>query len=734
MSSSNCCHDSAHKPPSANLAIGPDTAYGSWTCPMHPDVISESPADCPICGMSLEPLAPSFDDDTTENPELADLKRRLLFTAPVAVIVMGLAMGPGHSMGGSTLGNWTQALGTTFVAGYGGAVFLGRALDSLRNRAANMFTLIALGTWTAYLYSLAALLVPGIFPSGFQTEHGQIPLYFESAAVITVLAILGQVLELRARARTGDAMRELIRLRPKTATRVIADGTEEEVEVDAVAVGDHIRVRPAEAIPVDGEILEGDAAIDESMITGEPLPVHRSRGDLVRAGTVNQRGSFVFEARGVGRQTTLARIVDLIAAAQRSRAPIQNSVDRVAAWFVPVVLLVAVCSFVAWATLGPPPAFGHGLLAMVSVLIIACPCALGLATPMSIMVASGRGAQLGVLIRNGEALQNLSAVDTVVLDKTGTLTKGHPIVDGLWLGSGISRDQALEKVRAIEHLSEHPLAEAVCHYVEGELSTSLLAVEHFESMAGRGASGEVAGHTVAVGSERFLRELDINFDEAAAFERENRNRGASVVWVAIQQKLALGLSIQDPLREGAAQVVAELQSSGLRVVLLTGDRKETAEKLARAVGIEEVVAEALPADKLAFIGRLQREGSMVAMVGDGINDGPALASANVGIAMGGGTDVAIESAGVTLLGGDIAALVRAHDLANAAMANIRQNLALAFGYNALAVPIAAGLLYPFTGTLLSPMIASLAMSLSSVSVIGNALRLRSAVAPAASNH
>jgi Cu+-exporting ATPase len=703
---------------------------------MHPEVESDVPGDCPICGMSLEPLAPSFDDaddelETGPSAELRDVQRRLFVTAPLALIVMVIAMAPGQLLGGGPLAAWAQALGTTAAVLFGGAPFLKRARDSVRNRKPNMFTLIALGTWTAYGYSLIALLVPSAFPAGFHGPSGHVALYFESAAVITALALFGQVLELRARAQTGEAIRDLVRLRPKTALKLSGEHcgpeTEVEVAVASIVVGDRLRIRPAQAIPVDGVITDGHGSIDESMISGEPLPVSKEAGATVHAGTLNQRGSFVMVAEGVGQETMLARIVELVANAQRSRAPIQSKVDDVAAWFVPTIVIIAVVTFVVWSVFGPAPAMGHGLLAMISVLIIACPCALGLASPMSVMVAAGRGAKLGALIRDGEALQNLAQADTIVLDKTGTMTLGHPAVTAIWTAPTFDQKNALRQAAAVEKLSEHPLAGAVARYVDETVGAVEAVAEDFQSQAGAGASGMVADHSVRVGSQRFVEEQGVDVSEASEFVEEQNHEGASLVWVAIDQKLALAIAVRDPLRPGAAAAVEALQRANIRVILLTGDRSEAAQQLAKSTGITEVISEVTPEQKLDVIKRLQSSGAVVAMVGDGINDGPALAIANVGVAMGSGTDVAIQSAQVTLLGGELAGLIRAHALAKATMTNIHQNLVLAFGYNALAVPIAAGVLYPLTGALLSPMLASLAMSLSSVSVIANALRLRSAV-------
>ena len=695
------------KPPEAP----PGTIY---VCPMDPEVRQQGPGICPICGMALEPEAPSA--EAAPNAELIDMKRRFWIGAALTAPLFALAMG-GHALSlGSELANGVQLALAAPVVFWAGFPFLERGVNSVRTRRLNMFTLIALGVGVAFFYSLVATLAPGLFPAAFRQGHGEVGVYFEAAAVITVLALLGQVLELSARERTGGAIRALMKLAPKNARRVRADGTDEDVAWAAVAVGDVLRVRPGETVPVDGAVIEGTSAIDESLMTGESLPVAKGPGDAVTGGTVNGGGAFTMRAARVGADTALQRIVRRVAEAQRSRAPIQRLADRVAGWFVPAVVAVAALAFLAWASFGPEPRFAYGLIAAVSVLIIACPCALGLATPMSIMVGIGRGAQAGVLVRDAEALERLERVDTLVLDKTGTLTEGRPRVTSIVAAEGFAPDEALRLAASLERLSEHPLARAIWAEAEARgLATA--PVMDFVSTAGRGVAGRVEGRRVAVGAVEAAGAL------AAEAERLRRE-GASVVFVTLDGALAAAIAIADPVKASAPAVLAALKAEGLRIVMLTGDHRLTAEAVARRLGLDEVEAETPPERKAEVVARLKAEGRVVAMAGDGVNDAPALAAADVGIAMGTGTDVAIESAAVTLLGGDLTALLRARRLSRATMRNIRQNLLFAFLYNAAGVPIAAGVLYPVLGWLLSPMVAAAAMSLSSVSVIGNALRLR----------
>ncbi len=710
-------------------ASEPAAPGSKWTCPMHPEIVKDGPGSCPICGMALEPMDPLAGDD--ENPELADMTRRFLIAAALTLPVFALAMGemlPGDPVGRwvpDAVNRWVQALLATPVVLYAGWPFFVRGAASLRSRHLNMFTLIAIGTGTAWLYSAFAVAAPGLFPAAFREAHGGVALYFEAAAVIVTLVLLGQVLELRARSRTGAAIRALLGLAPKTARRVEPDGSEADVPLDDVQPGDRLRVRPGEKVPVDGRVLEGVSAIDESMISGEPMPVTKREGDAVTGATINGTGSLLIEAERVGAETLLAQIVRMVAEAQRSRAPIQGLADKVAAWFVPAVLAVAVLAFALWALLGPDPRLAHGLLAAVAVLIIACPCALGLATPMSIMVATGKGAQVGVLFKNAEAIEILRDVDTLVVDKTGTLTEGRPKLVAVHAAGGGDGARLLRMAASLERASEHPLAAAI---VEGALQRELELsdVTDFESHTGRGVTGLVDGERVVLGNSRLMGELGIDDAELAQIAEELRGRGQTAMSVAIGDRFAGILAVADPIKESTAPAVAALHREGLRLVMITGDNETTAKAVAAELGLDEVVADVLPEGKAQAVRELQAQGRVVAMAGDGINDAPALAQADVGIAMGTGTDVAMESAGVTLIGGDLRAIARARALSRATMANIRQNLFFAFFYNALGVPIAAGALYPITGLLLSPMLAAAAMSLSSVSVIGNALRLRRA--------
>lgn len=696
-----------------------------YTCPMHPEIRQVGPGSCPICGMALEPELVTA--ETGPSPELVDMTRRfwigLALTVPLVALEMGGHFLELHAVVGRALSNWIQfALATPAVL-WAGWPFFVRGWQSLRTRNLNMFTLIAMGTGVAWAYSVVATLAPAAFPPAFRAHDGSVAVYFEAAAVITVLVLLGQVLELRAREQTSGAIRALLDLAPKTARRIADGGREDEIPLEAVAVGDRLRVRPGEKVPVDGTIVEGRASLDESTITGESMPVTKEAGAKVIGGTINVSGGFVMRAERVGRDTMLARIVQMVAAAQRSRAPIQRLADQVSGWFVPLVILVAIAAFAAWATFGPEPRFAYGLVAAVTVLIIACPCALGLATPMSIMVGVGRGAQEGMLIKNAEALERLEKVDTIVLDKTGTLTEGRPRVLAVRPAEGFSEEEALRLAASVEQASEHPLARAV---VEAAAARGLAParVRGFDSPAGKGAIGLVEGRRVVLGNSRFLNELAIATSSLEAEAERLRGEGATAVFLAVDGKATAVIAIGDPIKATTPDALRALAGEGIRVVMLTGDHRVTAEAVARRLGIAEVKAEVLPEDKSAAIAALRREGRVVAMAGDGVNDAPALAAADVGIAMGSGTDVAIESAGVTLVKGDLTGIVRARRLSAATMRNIRQNLFFAFVYNAAGVPIAAGVLYPVFGLLLSPIMAAAAMALSSVSVIANALRLR----------
>jgi Cu+-exporting ATPase len=696
-----------------------------YTCPMHPEIRQVGPGSCPICGMALEPELATA--DTGPNPELADMTKRfwigLALSIPVVVLEMGGHLFGLHRLLDQTKSNWIQLVFASPVVLWAGWPFFVRGWQSLVTRNLNMFTLIAMGTGVAWLYSLAATLLPGVFPQALRGPGGAVAVYFEAAAVITVLVLLGQVLELRARDQTSGAIRALLDLAPKTARRLTAEGNDEEVPLDVIAVGDRLRVRPGEKVPVDGEVIEGRSSLDESMVTGESMPVTKEVGAKVIAGTLNQSGGFVMHADKVGRDTMLAQIVQMVAQAQRSRAPIQRLADRVSGWFVPAVIAVALIAFAAWATFGPEPRFTYGLVAAVTVLIIACPCALGLATPMSIMVGVGRGAQLGVLIKNAEALERMERVDTIVIDKTGTLTEGRPKVVALAPAEGFDEAEILRLAASVERSSEHPLAKAIVAAAAGRQLT-LAPVRGFDSPAGKGAIGMVEGRRVVLGNARFLAELGIA-TEALGDEAERlRSDGATAIFVAVNGKPAGIVAIADPVKETTAEALQSLRAEQIGIVMLTGDNRTTAQAVARRLGIEQVEAEVLPDQKSAVVEKLHRDGRVVAMAGDGVNDAPALAAAEVGIAMGTGTDVAMESAGITLLKGDLRGIVRARRLSRATMRNIRQNLFFAFIYNAAGVPIAAGILYPTFGILLSPLIAALAMSLSSVSVISNALRLR----------
>ena len=696
-----------------------------YTCPMHPQIRQLGPGSCPICGMALEPEIPTA--ETGPNPELVDMKRRfwigLALAVPVFVLEMAGHLTNLHMLLPDRVSNWIQFVLATPVVLWAGWPFFERGWASLRTRNLNMFTLIAMGTGVAWVYSVIATLAPGAFPPAFRAADGSVPVYFEAAAVITVLVLLGQVLELRAREQTGGAIRALLDLAPKTARRLRPDGTDEDVPLEQVEVGDRLRVRPGDKTPIDGEIIEGKSAVDESMVTGESMPVAKSAGERVIGGTVNQSGSFVMRADRIGRDTVLAQIVQMVAEAQRSAAPIQRLADKVSGWFVPIVIAVAALAFAAWSTFGPEPRFTFGLIAAVSVLIIACPCALGLATPMSIMVGVGRGAQAGVLIKNAAALERFEKVDTLVVDKTGTLTEGKPRVTAVRPAPGFDPDALLRLAASLERGSGHPLAAAIVSAAT-ERGMTLADASDFDAPAGKGVVGKVEGRAIAIGSARFLAEIGVpegSLDaEAGALQRD----GATAVFVAVDGKPAGVLGVADPVKASTPDAVRDLVAEGIRVVMLTGDNRTTAEAVAAKLGIKDVEAEVLPDHKAEVVARLKRDGRVVAMAGDGVNDAPALAAADVGVAMGTGTDVAIESAGVTLLKGDLQGLVRARRLSAVTMRNIRQNLFWAFIYNSAGVPIAAGVLYPFFGLLLSPVIAAAAMSLSSVTVISNALRLR----------
>lgn len=698
-----------------------------WTCPMHPEVERDGPGTCPICGMALEPMMPNLEGESSE--ELDDMSRRFWVSLALTVPVFAIAMGemlPGDPLGvhGSPRAFlWAQALLASPVVLWGGAPFLDRGWASFVARRLNMFSLIAIGTGAAWGYSVVATLTPGAFPEAFRDAHGGVAVYYEAAAVIVTLVLLGQVLELRARHRTGAAIRALLGLAPKTARRVASDGTEQDVPLDEVAVGDRLRVRPGEKIPVDGVVLEGESAVDESMLTGEAIPVTRRPDDRVTGATVNGTGALLIRAERIGAETLLSQIVRMVAEAQRSRAPIQGLADSVAAWFVPGVLGIAVVAFTVWATIGPPPALAHALIASVAVLIIACPCALGLATPMSIMVATGRGASVGVLFKNAEAIEVLRAVDTLVVDKTGTLTEGRPALVSSIVTDAFDESTLVKLAASLERASEHPLAEAIVRGAE-ERGMMLSSPEEFDSRTGRGVVGRVEGRHVAIGNEALLAELSVDADAIAAGVRAIRERAQTAMYVVIDGRLAGALAVADPIKASTPEAIGRLRAEGLRIVMLTGDSQATAEAVAVQLGLDEVVAEVLPEDKLSIVQMLQAEGRVVAMAGDGINDAPALAQAQVGIAMGTGTDVAMESAGVTLVKGDLRGIVRARALSRATMRNVRENLFFAFFYNAIGVPIAAGVLYPAFGLLLSPMIAAAAMSASSVCVIGNSLRVR----------
>jgi Cu+-exporting ATPase len=696
-----------------------------YTCPMHPEIRQVGPGSCPICGMALEPDFASL--DAPPNPELADMTRRfwagLGLALPAVVLEMGGHLVGGHGFLDPTLSNWIQFAFATPVVLWAGWPFFVRGGQSLVTRNLNMFTLIAMGTGVAYVYSVIGTVAPGIFPATFRGYGGAVAVYFEAAAVITVLVLLGQVLELRAREATSGAIKALLQLAPKTARRIGDDGADHEVEIETLAVGDKLRVRPGEKVPVDGIILEGRSSLDESLVTGESMPVTKEAGSKVIAGTLNQSGGFVMRAEKVGRDTLLSQIVKMVADAQRSRAPIQRLADQVSGWFVPVVIVVALIAFGAWAWFGPEPRMAFGLVAAVSVLIIACPCALGLATPMSIMVGVGRGAQAGVLIKNAEALERMEKVDTLVVDKTGTLTEGKPKVVAIVPADGFSETDILRLAATVERASEHPLADAIVRSAK-ERNLDLGKVEEFDSPTGKGATGKVDGRAIVLGNAAFLQSLGIDAQSLNDHGERLRGDGATVINMAVDSKLAGLFAIADPVKASTPDALKALAAEGIKVIMLTGDNRTTANAVAKSLGIADVESEVLPDQKSAVVAKLQKAGRIVAMAGDGVNDAPALAAAEVGIAMGTGTDVAMESAGITLLRGDLVGIVRARRLSQATMRNIRQNLFFAFIYNAAGIPIAAGILYPAFGLLLSPIIAAAAMALSSVSVVGNALRLR----------
>ncbi|MEO8261536.1 MAG: heavy metal translocating P-type ATPase [Pseudolysinimonas sp.] len=720
--------------PKCGMALDPVSpaapAKAEWVCPMHPEIIRDGPGSCPICGMALEPKAGAAPQEE-ESHELRNMKRRFWFAAVVTVPLVVLSMGdmlPGQPIShllSARVRTMIELLLATPVCTWAAWPFYVRAVQSVKNLSLNMFTLIGLGVSVAYLYSLVAALLPGIFPASFRAEGGEVAVYFEAGGVIVTLILLGQVLELRARNATGTAIKKLLGLAPKTARRLKDDGSEEDVPLDAVVVGDRLRVRPGEKIPVDGIVLEGASAIDESMVTGEPIPAEKHESDRVVGATVNGTGALVMRAEKVGSETLLSRIVTMVAEAQRSRAPIQKLADLVAGYFVPVVIGSSIVTFVVWSLVGPDPRMAHALINAVAVLIVACPCALGLATPMSIMVATGKGATMGVLFRNAEAIEVMRKVDTLVVDKTGTLTEGKPKLVSVVPATGFEENALLRLAATLERGSEHPLAAAIVNGSE-ERSVDLGEATGFESVTGKGVRGNVDGRAVALGNLALMTQLKIELGGLAEKAEALRVAGQTVMFIAVDGKPAGFVGVADPIKESTPEAIRALHKEGIRIVMLTGDSETTAQAVAKKLEIDEVIAGVLPDQKVEAIKRLQKEGRFVAMAGDGINDAPALAQAQVGIAMGTGTDVAMESASVTLVKGDLRGIVRARHLSRRTMRNIKQNLFFAFFYNAAGVPIAAGVLYPFFGLLLSPMIAAAAMSFSSVSVIGNALRLRRA--------
>lgn len=717
----SCCHHQPKEtqtPPEAGAEV-------IYTCPMHPEIRQPEAGSCSICGMALEPVTATADE--TGSHEYKDMRRRFWIALGLSLPVFALEMG-GHLLELKHLVSpqvsvWIQMALATPVVLWAGLPFFQRAWQSLKTRHPNMFTLVAMGTGVAWGYSMVAALMPGLFPDAFRNDEGIVAIYFEAAAVITTLVLLGQMLELKAREQTGSAIRALLKLAPETAHRIKADDSEEEVALDQIRVGDLVRVRPGEKIPVDGELTQGKSNVDEAMVTGEPMPIAKKVGSKVIGATINQTGSFVMKALHVGNDTMLSRIVQMVSDAQRSRAPIQRLADRVSGWFVPVVIACAVIAFVVWAIFGPDPSYSYGLIAAVSVLIIACPCALGLATPMSIMMGVGQGATHGVLIKNAEALERMEKITLLVVDKTGTLTEGHPKLTRIVTAEGFQEDEILALAASLESGSEHPLANAIVA-AAGEKNLSLASVSDFDAPTGKGVVGTINGKQVAIGNARLLKELGAEDKAFMTQADELRAQGATAMFMAVDGKPAAILAVEDPIKANTAHAIKQLQEMGIKLVMLTGDSKKTAEAVAKRVGIKDLVAEVLPEDKSRIVGEFRDKGELVAMAGDGVNDAPALARADVGIAMGTGTDVAIESAGITLLRGDLDGIVKARHLSKATMNNIRQNLVFAFIYNAAGVPIAAGVLYPVFGLLLSPIIAATAMSLSSVSVIANALRLK----------
>ena len=727
---SDSCHGKFKADPEkyliAQSAAAPAIKGAQYTCPMHPEIIRDEPGSCPICGMALEPVMPSLDDGP--NPELIDFTRRFWVSAicsiPLLIVTMGPMLGlPIREWIGEQRTVWLEFILATPVVLWAALPFFKRGIDSFKNRSPNMWTLIMIGVGAAYLYSVVAILFPDMFPHSFRGHGGSVPVYFEAAAVIVTLVFLGQVLELRARERTGSAIRALLDLAPKTARRIAADGSEADVPLDEVQAGDKLRIRPGDSVPVDGIVVEGRSSVDEAMITGEPVPVEKTEGDKVIGGTVNKNGSLVMQAEKIGAETMLSQIVDMVAKAQRSRAPIQGLADRISFYFVPMVIVVALLSFIGWALWGPEPSMIYAIVAAVSVLIIACPCALGLATPMSIMTATGRGAQAGVLIKDAEALERMAKVDTLIVDKTGTLTEGRPKLTDVVAVSGIDDNTLLQLAASLEKGSEHPLAEAIVAGAEAKgLKTD--NVDEFEAITGKGVAGTVKGRAVALGNPAMMQDMRLDIAAIQAQADTLRAEGKTAMFVAVDNKLAGLVAVADPIKETAAEAIRTLHARGLKIIMATGDNERTARAVAAKLGLDDVRADVLPEDKKALVDELHKQGKKVAMAGDGVNDAPALAAADVGIAMGTGADVAVESAGITLLKGDLTGIARAHHLAEATIRNIKENLFFAFVYNALGIPVAAGLLYPFTGTLLSPMIAAAAMSLSSVSVIANSLRLR----------
>ena len=713
----------AHKKPAKNVPVG--TKY---TCPMHPEIVQDGPGDCPICGMALEPMGMPTGEEGP-NLELIDFTRRFWIGAVLTVPLLVLTMGPFVGLGfireasGERTALWVElALGTPVIL-WSGWPFFQRGLKSVVNRSLNMFTLIGMGVGAAYLFSLVAVISPGIFPEGFRSEDGHVGVYFEAGAVIVVLVLLGQMMELGARDRTGAAIRALLDMAAKTARVIREDGREEEIPLEEVEVGDKLRVRPGDKVPVDGVVLEGRSSVDESMISGEPVPVEKTEGDDLTGATINGTGSLVMEAKRVGADTMLSQIVEMVANAQRSRAPIQKVADSVAGLFVPVVILIAIGAFIAWSIWGPVPALSYALVSAVAVLIIACPCALGLATPMSIMTATGRGAQAGVLIKNAEALERFAKVDTLIVDKTGTLTVGKPKLVAVLPNAGHDEAEVLRLAASLERGSEHPLAEAIVSGAE-ERGVEFAKAENFEAVTGKGVKGSIDGKPVALGNAKLAADLGLDGDALSATADERRDQGETVMFVILDNEIAGLIAVADPVKETTASAIKALHEEGFRIVMATGDNERTAKAVAGRLGIDEIRADVLPEDKARIIKEFQAQGRKVAMAGDGVNDAPALAQADVGIAMGTGADVAIESAGFTLVKGDLNGIVRARRLARATMRNIKQNLFFALIYNAAGVPVAAGVLYPFFGILISPIFAAAAMSLSSVSVVGNALRLR----------